>query len=211
VFRVRVFLTILIAIALVWWAWHGLTRAPIEHGSGVLAPDDPVQRNIRDPKPFRHGEYTITPVADFAITARVLGAKRYRFDSGAELCPVDLALGWGRMSDSDVLKSIKVRQHHRFYHWNTPRFPIPKKEIVSHSANMHMVPANDEILSRLKKVRQGHIVVLRGYLVNVSRDDGWHWNTSQTREDAGDGACELVYVAEISLSDGRGGTEARPR
>lgn len=62
---------------------------------------------------------------------------------------------------------------------------------------MHMIPANDEIKSRLKKVRVGQVVALSGYLVRVQGADGWHWNSSMTRRDSGDGACEVVWVKDI--------------
>ena len=51
----------------------------------------------------------------------------------------------------------------------------------------------------LKKVRPGEIVHLRGYLVEISAADGWFWNSSMTREDTGDGACELVRVESVDI------------
>ena len=49
----------------------------------------------------------------------------------------------------------------------------------------------------LRSVRPGEVVHLEGFLVDVKRDDGWHWNTSLTREDTGAGACEIVLVETI--------------
>jgi len=48
-------------------------------------------------------------------------------------------------------------------------------------------------------VRTGQIVALSGYLVRVQGPDGWHWNSSMTRSDSGNGACELVWVQDLAI------------
>ena len=62
---------------------------------------------------------------------------------------------------------------------------------------MHMIPADDGVKYQLEQVRVGQVVHIEGFLVDASRADGWHWNTSMTREDTGAGACELVYVERL--------------
>jgi hypothetical protein len=54
------------------------------------------------------GSDTLTSLASFDIRARVLARERYRFDRAADLSPIDLALGWGRMSESAVLDQLKI-------------------------------------------------------------------------------------------------------
>jgi hypothetical protein len=124
--------------------------------------------------------------------------ERYRFDRGADLSPVDLALGWGPMSDQAVLDRIDISQGGRFYYWHVKEiFPVPRREIEVHSANMHMIPATEEIERRLVHLRPGQVVALTGYLVDVRGPDGWRWHSSLTREDTGAGACELVWVDKL--------------
>jgi hypothetical protein len=79
-------------------------------------------------------------------------------------------------------------------------FPIPQHEIEIHAANTHIIPANDSVKRQLRKIRQGQIVNIKGQLIEAKRPDGWHWRSSLTREDTGAGACELVYVKELSVS-----------
>jgi hypothetical protein len=78
-------------------------------------------------------------------------------------------------------------------------FPIPRREIETSSANMHMIPADPGVKRELEQVRQGQVVHIEGFLVDASRTDGWHWNTSMTRDDTGAGACELVYVESMDI------------
>ena len=64
---------------------------------------------------------------------------------------------------------------------------------------MHMVPANDAIESRLKKLRPGQLVTAGGWLVDIRGPGGFSWNTSLRRDDTGNGACEIVYVEELKV------------
>ena len=129
----------------------------------------------------------------------VLGKENYYLGREAELSPVDLAFGWGPMSDEKVLKHISISQSNRFYYWSTRKFPIPRRQIEINSANMHLIPANDDIKKRLKSVREGQVIRLQGYLVRVQASDGWNWQTSLTRKDVGAGACELIWVEQLSI------------
>ncbi|RIH85441.1 hypothetical protein [Calidithermus roseus] len=172
---------------------------PIARPPGVLCPLAPLQ-SVQDlPPAFEHKGYRIEPLARFALEARVLGKRLYRYDRGASLAPLDLVLGWGRMSDSRVLEKISISQSNRFYFWYTANSPIPLEEIALSSANMHMIPATEDLERRLKQLRIGNIVRLRGYLVRVSGSDGFYWQSSLTRSDTGNGACELVWVEELAV------------
>lgn len=192
--NITLYVSITIALLISYNQW---TSRPITHEPGIIAPQVPIQQNINHVEPFDYKQFRITPLAKFSIEARVLSRERYYFGRAAKLVPVDLALGWGRMSDDAVLKSIEISQYNRFYFWFVKHFPIPKNEIVSHSANMHLIPANSDIRSKIKKARKGSLVKFSGYLVKVSCDDGWHWNSSLRRDDVGNGACELVWVEEF--------------
>jgi len=189
-----------IAILLVGYAaWSQWSSRPVSHGPGVLAPTEPVQTPVPAAPSLQRPGYRITPLQSFSLEARVLSAERYRFDRGAELAPVDLALGWGPMSDQAILDRIDISQGHRFYFWHVNEFPIPRRDIETHSANMHMIPATSDIERHLESVRSGEIVRLRGYLVEVQGQDGFTWRSSLTREDTGAGACELVWVEQLEV------------
>jgi len=145
--------------------------------------------------------YRITPLQPFSIEARVLGREDYHFDAGAAVSPTDLALGWGPMADPQVLASISIRQSNRWYHWQVKSFPIPRREIETHSANMHMIPANAAVAATLADVRKGQRIRLSGQLVRVDGDDGFTWSSSLSREDTGNGACELIWIEQLSRLD----------
>ncbi len=66
---------------------------------------------------------------------------------------------------------------------------------------MHMIPAADSVERSLMKLREGDIIVLQGYLVDVDHESGWKWRTSLSRSDTGAGACEIVYVESVSVEN----------
>lgn len=185
-------------IALTWY-WHG--SRPITHPPGVLVAEAPLQQPLDEaPAPLRKGDVTIKPLARFALTARVLGRADYRWDELARLVPVDLALGWGRMSDSDVLDQMHITQSGRFYLWQVSRFPIPEREIIESSANMHLIAADDATGRAIKRTRVGDVVSFDGYLVEADWPNGARTVSSLTRSDSGAGACEIVWVENFSIA-----------
>lgn len=172
---------------------------PISHPQGILVARTPVQTGAGG-SVVRHGEFILTRRAQFQLEARVLSSERYFFGLGSELSPIDLALGWGPMSDQAVLDQIKISQDSRWYftRYQLPA-PIAEPEIISHSSNMHMVPANSRIGKSLKNLRIGQVVEIQGYLVDADHPSGWNWRTSLSREDTGAGACEIVLVEQLSV------------
>lgn len=190
---------ILLIAALGAGVWLVFFRQPaVELGPGVLAAEAPQQRTAGG-EPFDFNGYTITPLQKFTLRAKVLSRKNYSSGREADLSPIDLALGWGRMSDEAVLETIDISQRNRWYYWKTPEFPIPRREIETSSANMHMIPADDYIKEQLDAVKRGEIIELEGKLVRADADDGWRWISSTSREDTGDGACEVVYVESFRV------------
>jgi hypothetical protein len=193
-------LRILFAALIAFGAYQHLSHRPVAQPEGVLVGDAPLQREIAPgTRSFTHGDYAINALAEFRLKARVLRTERYRLGREADLSPVDFALGWGPMSDSSVLQNIDITQSNRFYFWRASQLPIPRQDIVSHSANMHMIPADDSIRRQLLEVREGQVIALDGYLVRVNADDGWHWSSSLSRTDSGNGACELVWVERVRV------------
>lgn len=184
--------------------WTYWTERTVDPGPGRVAPAAPLQTAAPagEASPFVFRDMTITPLAAFRTDgARVLGRERYWLGREARLCPVDLALGWGAMSDSRVLAKLNVYQSGRYYRWETrgSEFPVPREEIERSSANMHLIPATPEVAARIRGVRSGHVVAFSGSLVEVHAPDGWGWRSSLTRNDTGNGACELVWVRDFRI------------
>lgn len=173
-------------------------NSEIKQPPGVLAKNPPLQSALTQSEVWERDEYFINAIAQFELKAKVLGKERYRYDRESDLAPYDLALGWGRMSDQAVIDKFDISQRARWFFWKSDNYPIPRKEIEISAANMHMIPATEEIKDELDDLLVGEIIYLKGYLVSaMSPQDGWRWKSSLSRTDTGGGACEVVWVEKL--------------
>lgn len=183
-----------------WWKGPTLHTVP-----GILASEEPVQETCEPHVVAQVKDYTLTGVATYSIHARVLHTKHY-WAGANDLVPYDVALGWGRMSDQAILDYMEVSQGNRFYFYQWREAPpIPEDEIVSHSSNNHLIAANGDVAHVIADLYPGEIVTLQGFLVNVTKPNGFRWNTSLSRTDTGNGACEVFYVESVKVERPVGG------
>jgi hypothetical protein len=191
----RVWLVASFGIFCVWHAGDSFLHRELEQPPGVLAPDPPSQTQPPvNPSPVQLGKFTLTPLADYELTARILSRERYRFDAASGLSPVDFALGWGPMSDTSVVQKLDIEQGVRWFWWRSRELPLPVNELMIHAANVHLIPATDTVRSDLLRFRPGQVITLVGTLVSVSGTNGFTWESSLTRTDTGGGSCEVMRV-----------------
>jgi len=71
-----------------------------------------------------------------------------------------------------------------------------RKDLIS---NNHLLTVDDRVRDRIRDVRIGDQVRIRGWLVDYTNDTGGTRRTSTTRRDTGNGACEVIYVEEFRI------------
>src|SRR5215831_17310204 len=135
-----------------------LQSGSIDRAPGELAPDEPRQELLDDVRSIAVGEFTLQPLASYDIEARVLSVERYRADAGAKLSPIDFAVGWGAMSDTESLQHFRVTQGARYYTIYPDDQALDLPRALRSSANMHLIPANDGVRDALLSTRPGNIV-----------------------------------------------------
>jgi hypothetical protein len=183
-----------------WQGWHQWRLRPVHPADGPVAQTEPLQTELDDSRAVVHGRWTLTPRAHYDITARILSREDYSFDAMSDLVPEDLALGWGPMSDNRVLAAFEISQAARFYSWRPKaQMPIPRQDVIEHSANTHVIPADASVRAQLARLRTGQVVHLSGELVDGVRDDGRWIHTSLSRSDTGAGACEVMLVEQVEV------------
>jgi hypothetical protein len=175
--------------------WQFVTTRPVSHDPGEIAAADPEQVQLDSPRIFEHEDFRLTAQARFSAEVRVLSRSRHRLGALADVSPLDIAVGWGPMSDTAVLKDLDIHQSGRFYFWRyDDEPPIPRESIEGHSANWHLVPAQSSVWRTLRGLRVGDVVRLEGMLVDLENPEIGTINTSLRRDDTGAGACEIVFV-----------------
>ncbi len=194
----RAFVALLAVALMAWWLW--VAFFPIHQAVGVLVRQEPQQLMLVGAQaPITRQGWTLTPLALYSIKARVLCKEYYSGDPSADLAPYDIAVGWGPMSDTAVLEKFTISQSYRFYRWQCwGALPVPESEITSHSANMHLIADNEDVRSAIASLRVGALVSMTGYLVEARNPAGPQpWRSSLKRDDAGDGACEVMLVRSL--------------
>lgn len=182
--------------------------APIYRHS-ELKPDygsDPLQESLAAYEPiqmnFGQHEIILYPLADYSISAYLVSKRRYRGGFMNELSPWDYALLWGNVQH--MLKDLKFDQIVRFclYSYKSGATVDPSY-VAEHMANTHLIPANANIRKAMARAKKGDSVRLEGYLVRVhaTRDGKTEatWQSSLTRNDTGNGACEVMYVSSLQI------------
>lgn len=74
-------------------------------------------------------------------------------------------------------------------------------------ANNHLLADRPSLVTKLRDVRVGDQVRVRGWLAEYSHNQGLHFQrgTSLTRDDTGNGACETIYVQDVEVLKRGGG------
>ncbi len=183
-------------------AWQIVSSRPIHREPGIIAAENPLQLDLEEPWMLTRDDFQVIGQARFSAEVRVLARERYRVGELADVSPLDIAVGWGPMSDSAVLADLEVWQSGRFYFWQYDEEPpIPRRDIETHSANWHLVPADSSVWRKLRGLRVGDVVKLDGKLVNLENPEVGSRTTSLTREDTGAGACEIIYVEYATVRE----------
>lgn len=200
---------VLAAAALVLFLGRdSLTLALLKHRSAPRP--DPSAEPIQAPDsktPFEHRaggkRYRLTPRFRWDGSARVVGDRAYRWGDAGALIPEDLALAWGPIVKPPYDGRISFSQFSRFFFWRTKDPSLDRGTIVSHAANVHVIPADSRLRKAVRAVSRGEEVRLEGWLVDVDGvdDPSFHWATSTVRDDEGPGSCETVYLARLTVGE----------
>jgi hypothetical protein len=167
--------------------------------SGEAVTLQPRQKRIDDFKWVKKGQYQLGYTDQFSMTALVISTKQYTHDTKSDIAPYDFVVGWQEMSDPKIISQINIYQNNRFYYWYVNQFPIPREAIEQHSTNLHLIPSDATIRQQLANVEQGDIIRISGFLTDVKDESEFIWVTSRSREDSGDGACEIVLIEKIEV------------
>lgn len=148
----------------------------------------------------------------YDITAVVASVKDYwglgDYDT---LAPRDVCLVWGGLKDAYLKGNASFTQYSRFCYpvvdgkeYNSldvaeVRGAFGNKMLALHEfSNNHIIPSSVEIRRQVFGLKKGSEVRLSGYLVNVNYGE-MQISSSVTRNDYGDGACEVFYVTKVDV------------
>lgn len=143
----------------------------------------------------------------YDIEGLAVHTKNYSgWDIGDKLGPKDVALAWGKVAEYNKTVDFHWEQSNR---WVSYWLTAEDERIVGSAgdpsleiSNNHLIPADDETWWKVKLIRTGDHVRIKGYLVNAdgynnSTGQSFVWHSSTTRYDTGDHSCEVIYVTDV--------------
>ncbi len=204
----------LLLFSLLLYIFLLIYKHPLPNNSDIVKPViniAPMQNKIKLPPihlDFKDFNYEIIP--DYSYEIYGLIVEQYKstniLDVHHKKDPVntrDLCLVWGENITNGSYKKVKYShgEFTCFYRWNKPLNPPFNSTSFS---NNHLIPANIEVAKKINKPNIGDQVRVKGYLASYkvyskAGKEITGRGTSITREDSGNGACEVIYVTEIEV------------
>ena len=168
---------------------------------------------------FETGEYKGRPIRldykeYYDITATVTSVYDYwGFEDYNTLVPRDVCLAWGSLAEAYRRGQASFSQFDRSCgpdvsteHLDTSELTTARTPFgvtgyaLTTMSNNHLIPSTAEIRNRIFSLRAGDEVRIIGYLVKVNYND-IVLDSSTRRDDAANGACEVIYVTNIERKD----------
>ena len=201
----HLFLAVFIVyLAAHWWFKHPWSAA---QGSPLTLGEEPSQEPMTHPltKLFqRHDDISLLKLNyRYEITGEVLVASSYRWSFVNDYSEVDIGLAWGKQVP-EIKKKIEYHQAARWLIWKAHQVLDEKAlwDIKTHIGNIHVIPkeGHKDLDKAIHWISSGDIIRLRGYLVEIFGPSGeLLMGSSTSRDDTGDGACEIMWVEELQI------------
>lgn len=115
----------------------------------------------------------------------------------------DICVIWGNNIETEVYKDLKFSNGSFTCYFESKRSidgqGVLKKFRYDAGSNNHLLSGSEQINSEILKAEKGDQIYLKGYLVQYSHDNQPFRNSSATRSDTGNGACETIYLADFKI------------
>ena len=152
--------------------------------------------------------YRIRPVFDYAIDGLVVSLHHsdswwdwIHTASNDHLNVVDLCVVWGANAEAGAYERMKFSSGQLVCYVSTTDASAWQPQFVRALSNNHLLTDQPAVARQLRRLRVGDQIHLAGELAEYSHDHGFAFTrgTSVTRDDTGNGACETIFVREVSV------------
>lgn len=204
------FTNILIAASFVWLLVSFWNRNDLP-GNIDYVPEissEPLQK-ATDKRPFdvayENVQYHVAPQFEYDIVGMIVSYRHHDNNSrmhrlaNDHLNMLDVCVVWGNNAKGAQLDKIDF--------WNgifTCNFQTRDQAAwdsfdVNKISNNHLISDDDDIRDRVRDIQIGDQIRVQGYLASYGSPNGGIRGTSTTRTDAGDGACETIFVERFEI------------
>ncbi|MDZ7806789.1 MAG: hypothetical protein U5K71_06705 [Gracilimonas sp.] len=143
---------------------------PVDRGPGIMVKNAPDIERLTWQEPFTFKGATVTPKKVIEGEVLIIKRKRYFFDRVKKYAPADAMVGWNQLSDERNLDYIFYSLKNRSYKLDLTRPPLSLNIIYGESDLWHLLPSTSSIDEKLKTLRDGHIIYVKGLIVDVETE-----------------------------------------
>lgn len=204
--EVALTLFVLLSILLFVSSWYLKDKLPAQSEMRRELFQEPIQKTTHA-KPFdfdyRGETYMVKPIANYEIWGLVVthnditGFIDITHDENS-VDIKDLCVIWGANLHNEDYREVKYSSGDFTCYWSYSR---PMNFHFNKIANNHLLSDNEAIRQQILRTKIGDQVRMKGMLVSYSpaSNPSWVRNTSTTREDTGNHACEVMFVEDFEI------------
>jgi len=151
--------------------------------------------------------YAVEPLYDYELTGLVVSRAFHNAKFGLHrkwndhLNVADLCVVWGHNASTLDLNAFDFWNGQFTCNISTQSSQDWGAFKANELSNNHLLADDDAIREQIQAVNIGDRIHLQGWLSRYGNDQGFSRNTSTTREDTGNGACETIFIRQFEILD----------
>jgi len=179
---------------------------PVERQYEPLVP--PAQSRSSEPgfqATYASTNYSIEPRYDYELTGLVVSRAFHNAKYGLHrkwndhLNVADLCVVWGDNASTLNLNAFDFWNGQFTCNISTDSNQDWKAFKSDELSNNHLLSDDEAIREQIQAVKTGDRIHLKGWLSRYGNDQGFSRDTSTTREDGGNGACETIFIRHFEI------------
>ena len=181
---------------------------PVERQHSPLASPTQSSSNKRGfQATYADVNYSVEPRYDYELTGIVVSRAFHNAKFGLHrkwndhLNVADLCVVWGDNASSLDLNAFDFWNGQFTCNISTSSSQAWEAFNSHELSNNHLITDDKAIREQIQTVSIGDRIHLRGWLSRYGNDQGFSRDTSTTREDNGNGACETIFIRQFEILD----------
>jgi hypothetical protein len=177
----------------------GLTNLP---KIADAAPVTPRQTSSGIGRAFDVGAFQVLTLAEYDIHGVMVKKAHTYYDGLSSVSWLDMGIAFGKFLQKPALiDQVNFFENERFL-WVKPKkgFEEQFQNYTTEFSNNHLIFSTKKLQAEAERVKEGHKIRLRGYLVALESDH-MRATSSLVRDDEGSGACEIIFVTDVKTYD----------
>ncbi len=170
--------------------------------------EEPRQRRTRK-RPFETDyegiTYQVNPQYEYDLYGMVVSYRHHDGEStmhkmsNDHLNTADVCVVWGDNLDADLLSKLKFWNGIFTCNVSTSDSAAWSRFDMNQLSNNHLISADDFLRRQIENAKVGDQIRIKGWLASYGGAGAPVRGTSTTRTDAGNGACETIFVDQFAV------------